>query len=266
MKVLLRSDYAWHEAKWNTVTNCFNVDGNIESINSINIVSIKDDDRNKYVKCKNCGETVLNTPSAIKKHYELSKSSAACLTCKSCRRRDTTTVSEKLTENDDGSYSITTKTNARLECRHSYWNYHDINSQEARKICKYHDCEASGMDTYKDIFSKYPGIFDDILTIDVLIKKKWELISRENDGYCTFKIPISFNLYAVTTPHGFIDYFYYKYRNSHFQFRYSPKYTKAIWLKWSDYQELRPIEISDTTFEKITKKVIELYKEADKDE
>ena len=29
MKVLLRSDYAWHEAKWNTVTNNFNVDGNI---------------------------------------------------------------------------------------------------------------------------------------------------------------------------------------------------------------------------------------------
>ena len=266
MKVLLRSDYAWHEAKWNTVTNSFNIDGGADSINEAQIISVKDDNRNKYVKCQGCGETILNTPSAIKKHYELSKTSKTCLSCGSCRRKNTKTMDEKFAINDDGTYNITTKTNAKLYCNYDYWGYPDIDSEDARKKCKYARCEAEGMETYKDIFSKYPGIFDDILTIDILLKKKWILIYRDSAGYSTLKIPINFNLYAVVTPQGFVDFFYYQYRNSQFQLIYSPKYAKIIWKRWNEYRENKPSEVSDSVLEKITKKVIELYKEANKDE
>ncbi len=266
MKVLLRSDYTWYEAKWDPIQNKFIIGNGTQAVDEINIVSVKDDNRNKYVRCKGCGETILNTPSAIKKHHELSKTSKTCLSCKHCSRRNNETVSEKFTVNDDGTYNITTKTNATLQCRNGYyWEYANIDSPEARQRCKYASCESSGVETYKDIFSKYPGIFDDILTVDVLLKKKWEFCSRTGDGSSTFKVPIKFNLYATVTPQGFIDTFYYTYRNSIFYFMYSPKYAKIIWRNWRNYQEISPGYLSDSIIEKITKKVIELYKEVDKE-
>ena len=266
MKVLLRSDYTWHDAKWNPVQAAFNIDGYTDRIIATQIVSVKDDDRNKYVKCKNCGETILNTPSAIKKHYELSKTSKTCLSCGSCRRKNSKMMDEKFIVNDDGSYNITTKTNAELYCNYGFWNGPGIDTEDARKQCKYHRCEAAGMEVYKDIFSKYPGIFDDILTVDVLVKKKWEFVTKESNGDCEFKIPLKFNLYAVVTSKGFIDHFYYLYRNSRFNFMYSPKYAKIIWNIWNGYDENAPREVTSTTIEKITKKIIELYKEAEKND
>ena len=265
MKVLLRSDYQWHEAKWNPTSKVISLIDSTNAIAKTTILSIKDDDRNKYVICSNCGAAVLNTPAAIKKHLELSKTSKTCLSCRHCRTTCTKELSTKYTQCPDGTYEINKKLNAKLYCGMSYYRQNDIDSDEARKYCLYAKCEQAKLCAYEDIFTKYPDVFDDILTADVLRKKQWQFISKDVTGQCTFKVPINFNLYAVVNKFGFIDYFYYAYRDNQYQFMYSPKYAKLIWKTYSDYSEQKPNSvISDTTIERLQKKVIELYKEADK--
>ena len=267
MKILLRSDYQWHEAKWNPTSKVISLIDNDNAINETQIVSIQDDERSKYVICKNCGETILNTPAAIKKHYELSKSSKTCLSCSACRQSEVKEVSKKYVENPDGTYDISTKVNAKLYCANKYYYKSiDINSPNARQQCKYAACERTGVEAYQDIFTKYPGLFDDILTVDVLRKKQWKFIEKLSmTRECVFKVPINFNLYAVVNEFGFIDHFYYTFRHCNYEFVYSPKYLKLIWKMWNRYIEDKPnYDISDSVIEKLQKKVIELYKEADK--
>ena len=49
MKVLLRSDYQWHEAKWNPTSKVISLIDSTNAIAKTTILSIKDDDRNKYL-------------------------------------------------------------------------------------------------------------------------------------------------------------------------------------------------------------------------
>lgn len=263
MKVLLRSDYAWHEAEWNLINHGFSLKGETNTINETCIISVKDDDRDKYVTCSNCGKTIRNTPSAIKKHQQEHATYKTCLSCHYCRINNLQELDKKYKENDDGTFNISLKQNAKLCCGYAWRNY-EINSEQARNSCRYKGCATAKMETEKDIFSKYPGIFDDILTVDVLAKNKWALNYRYGNGSMDFKIPNNLNLYAEVSSCGFVDKFYYTRRNTRYDFMYSPKYAKIIWIKYGKYKESPSGDIPDSIIEKITKKVTELYKEADK--
>ena len=87
MKILLRSDYKWHDAVFDNQEKLFKIDQNVYygGLDEIQIVSVKDDNRNDFVICNGCGEIVKNTKAAIKKHLELGKSSQTCFNCKKMR-------------------------------------------------------------------------------------------------------------------------------------------------------------------------------------
>ena len=52
MKVLLDTDYTWHEATWDYTRGGFTIGDDSYIVNETSIISISGENRNKYVKCK----------------------------------------------------------------------------------------------------------------------------------------------------------------------------------------------------------------------
>lgn len=261
MKILLRSDYKWYDATFDMQDKLFKIGQGYSGIDEAHIVAIKDDTRNDYVVCKGCGEAIPNTKAEIKKHLELSKNSKACFHCKKMKENGSSLVGErKYTLNDDGTYTVSEKRKINLRCSNrSYYSGPDINSEEARHSCKYSACASSGVNSYEDTFTKYPGLFDELITVDALNKKKWKFESKYSD-HILFKATGSLRLYARINNYGIIDRFTYSYRNYDYDFVYSKKYKKIFWLSYAKYLEKVPSSnITPTNLAKIIEKVAEVY-------
>ena len=86
MKVLLRSyenePFVWKEAERN-FNNDFVVDGKV--VGETSIISVAEMDKNKFVKCANCGSIISNNSRAIKEHRNISCDWKNCLKCKYLR-------------------------------------------------------------------------------------------------------------------------------------------------------------------------------------
>lgn len=263
MKILLRSDYKWYEATFNKQNKKFEIDQNVYrgGLDETQIVSIKDDTRNDFAICNGCGEVIPNTKAAIKKHLELGTSSQACFHCKKMKECSATVIGErKYTLNEDGTYTITEKRNATLCCTNNSWyDGPSIDSERARDRCKYASCASKGVQTWSDIFTKYPGLFDELFTVDALNKKKWKFETKYSN-YVEFKATGSLRLYARINNYGIIDRFVYSYRNYNYEFVYSKKYNKIFWLNYGKYIEKVPSSnITAANLAKILEKVKEVY-------
>lgn len=263
MKILLRSDYKWHEATFDKQEKLFKIDQSIRygGIDEAYIVSVKDDTRNDFVICKGCGEVVPNTKAEIKNHLELGTSSKACFHCKKMKEQKQVVVGErKYTLNEDGTYTISEKRNSILCCSNrNYYAGPYIDSEDARRNCMYSRCASAGVEGYVDTFTKYPGLFDEIITIDALNKKKWKFESKYSDSIL-FKATGSLRLYARANNYGIIDRFTYSFRSYDYDFVYSKKYNKIFWLNYGKYIEKVPSSnITASNLAKIMEKVVEVY-------
>lgn len=263
MKILLRSDYKWYDATFDMHDKLFKIDQSYSGIDEARIVAIKDDTRNDFVVCKGCGEVIHNTKAEIKKHLELSKSSHACFNCKKMRENSRTVIGErKYSLNEDGTYTVAEKRNSVLQCANrSYYSGPSIDSAEARRSCMYAHCESAGVNSYTDTFTKYPGLFDEQITVDALNKKKWKFEHKYNDCLI-FKATGSLRLYARVNNYGIIDRFTYSFRSHDYDFVYSKKYNKIFWFSYSKYIEKTPSSnITESNLAKIMEKVAEVYEE-----
>ena len=263
MKILLRSDYKWHDATFDNQDKLFNIDQNVcyHGIDETSIVSVKDDNRSDFVICSGCGEVVKNTKAAIKKHLELGKSSQTCFNCKKMREYSSTIIGErKYILNEDGSYTVHEKRNSNLLCTNKrYYSGPNIDSEKARQDCKYSCCSSDGLKVYEDTFTKYPGLFDEVITVDALNKKKWKFEVKVRD-YISFKATGSLRLYARINNYGIIDKFTYSYRNYNYNFVYSKKYNKIFWLSNGKYIEKAPSSnVTSANLAKIIEKIHEVY-------
>ena len=263
MKILLRSDYKWHDATFDNQDKLFNIDQNVcyHGIDETSIVSVKDDNRSDFVICSGCGEVVKNTKAAIKKHLELGKSSQTCFNCKKMRETSTTLIGDrKYVLNEDGTYTVHEKRNSTLCCtNNSYYSGPSIDSEQARQRCKYSHCSADSMKSYEDTFTKYPGLFDEVITIDALNKKKWKFEAKYHDSIL-FKATGSLRLYACINNYGIVDKFTYSYRNNDYDCVYSKKYNKLFWFSYGKYVSKIPSSnITSANLAKITEKIQEVY-------
>lgn len=265
MKILLRSDYTWHEATYDVKSQIFNVDGN--PIQYTSVVSIKDDNRNQYVTCKGCGATIPNNPEDIAKHMALGTSRETCLTCQ-FKRPNYTSLSRddvSLIRNDDNTYTEVQKRNLTLYCLQQYYKGHRTNIHDPNGMshCIYKDCATKGTTSFTDFFTEHPNIFDDIITVDALDKKKWHFISKA-DHVIIFTAMGSPRLHAKANHMGIIDRFTLEFRSSAYDFVYSNKYDKIFWMRYGNYTEECPVcSISATSLANIYKKVSNIYKGAD---
>jgi hypothetical protein len=255
MKVLLRSDFKWHECGFNTSTGRLLLKDNPNSISDTDVISIHDDERKKYVQCDHCGEILKNTEKAIKEHCSKKCDEKACFTCPYLGEQKYDSKVSKYTLLPDGTYKVKREETASLQCRLNYRRL-PINSQEARNSCKYRNCKESE-DNFKPInsfFIEYPNAFDELLTVDALSEKEWTFCSHYSNRF-DFKARKKFTLYARANAKGIITEFIYKQRHDNYSFMYSKKYNQIFWIN-GGYSLNKPYNITATRLEEI-KKVIE---------
>ena len=259
LRVLLRSDYCWHDAIWDGQTSRLSIRGN--RLSSAEIISVENDPRTKYVQCTMCGSIIKNTKKALEKHGQLSQSSESCLTCKYLRFSNETNLKEQLIKNDDGTYTRTKKTVCSLVCGNSY-NNPLIESERARGVCAYRRCSASTVNAVDDFFIKYPGAFDDMATVDALDMSKWQVEYKHLDNGVDFKWKGRYNLCVHTTSLGIIDYFNSNYRNNTYKLVYSKKYDKMFVFSWGEYSEINTTNSSFSTqyYNELMKIMRSIYK------
>lgn len=260
-RVLLRSDYRWHNACWDEKENNLIVCGC--PVNQANIISIENDPRIKYVRCKMCGTVFKNTKKAIEEHAQLAKSSKACLTCKSLHFSDETNNKESFVKNQDGTYTRTNKCVCQLTCGYTY-GHPQIDSDKARERCRYRNCSSTTIEPVENFFTKYPGAFDDMATVDALDMNKWQIQSKYSETVY-FKLKDRYNITVSTNGLGIINCFTCDYRSNSYEIVYSKKYDKMFELYCGKYSELAPenSKFSETYYNELMKIMRNIYKGED---
>ena len=235
LRVLLRSDYKWYDARWDGRTKFLSINKN--HLNAVEIVAIENDPRTKYVQCTKCHSIIKNTKKALREHARLGLSSKSCLTCKQLGSRNETTLKESLVKNDDGTYTRTKKTVCSLVCDNS-WSHPSIESATARQCCIYSRCHEQSVARIEDFFIKYPGAFDEMATVDTLDMSKWDVDYKYSDNSVRLKRKGRYSMYAHITNLGIIDRLECHYRSCTYRIVYSKKYDKMFAIMYGEYKEL----------------------------
>lgn len=237
MKVILREDGNKHfvvkEVELTLDGNYKNAEG--KCYNENNILTVIGNTKSKMAVCSACGEIIPNTKKAIENHRNIHNTYEGCLNCPNVRFRSNKDGKTKYTLNDDGSFDMTTKNNGRLSCGRTY-SFCDIMSEKKKSICKYNECANAEIKPFQTFFNKYPGAFDDMITIDA-IKDIKEVYDR-SDGYTRIKLKCRGNIYAYANKKGIIDYFEFEVRYDRFYVHYSKKYNKFFLPRYGKYEEI----------------------------
>lgn len=261
MRALLRDcngdPYVWKNVEMkNAVT--FSVDGGLE-VHQAGIVSISRDNRKKFVRCSICGEIIKNTPEAINAHKDKASTSATCFGCPYFRERNSKQLSAKYTLQEDGSYIVNEKKSVELICGNS-WSRPDINSQKAREVCKFRDCARAEMRAIEDVFTKYPGLFDDMITVDRILENGFTERTERPSGAVHYKLKAKNHITAAVNNLNIVDYFIIDYRSHQVKVMYSKKYNKLFLIRGGVYVEyVRSDYMPDSTLENIKEKIASLY-------
>ena len=155
---------------------------------------------------------------------------------------------------------VNVKNSVKLSCKNS-WDYYDINSQGARDVCRWKQCATSEMEAIEDVFTKYPCVFDDMITVDKVLDNgftKREKYDIRNEVY--YKLKARNNITAVVNKLNIVDKFVIDYRSRQYNVMYSKKYNKLFTMSNGKYIVCDSIWcIPDTTFENIKAKIASLY-------
>lgn len=261
MRALLRScngeQYVWKKVEMKNA-DTFAVEGGLE-VHQTGIVSISRDNRKKFVRCSICGEIIRNTPEAINAHKDRASTSETCFGCPYFRERNDKQLSAKYTLQEDGSYIVNAKKSVELICGNS-WSRPDINSQKAREVCKFRDCARAEMRAIEDAFTKYPSLFDDMITVDRILENGFTERTEHASGAIHYKLKARGHITAVVNNLNIVDYFIIDYRSHQVKVMYSKKYNKLFLIRGGVYVEyVRSTYMPDSTLESIKGKIASLY-------
>jgi hypothetical protein len=206
MKILLREhnggEYVWRTAKYNGKN--FVVDGN--EVLEFNIVSIINDNRKNYVRCSSCGKIFPKNGNKFELHQATAKNIQTCFGCKNLRYQEISHATDKIICNKDGTYTRRFETTCNLVCRRSAFLSYNADSPEAIDACNLRQCHNGYGQDIHDIFTNYPGLFDDIITVDKIIANGYE--SRDiNISNIEYNLSTELEIRAVVNNLGIVDRF-----------------------------------------------------------
>lgn len=265
MKVLLRSYngkyYVWKDATYKNDHFIVNYPGYGDlGVNETDIIAVKDDNRSGSVSCSHCGTVIKNDPVAIEAHFAEQEAKKDCFQCPSLRRDRVRTTNVKLARNDyDDNFEVVETYTADLRCAQTYWKRPQIDTDEAKKICVHYRCRNSGVREIKDTFTKYPGLFDKHVTVDVLNAKKCAFDGCI-DGFFEYDLKCRNTVKACVNKIGIVDHFIIKARNHRYIAYYSAKYDK-LFFHDGIYNEDMPYDVTETKYKQAKDKIAALYKE-----
>lgn len=270
MNVLLRSyndkHYVWKPATWiNGTYFLFENDVRGSEIRQSNIIDVADDIRGGYVKCKNCGKLILNTPEAIEQHFEETEAKKDCLKCSHVTPSGSKfNIQTKYEPIGDGVYAVKSTFNTRLVCNVG-WYTNDIHNKDAKANCIYAKCRRYGVQAIDDIFVKYPNLFNKHITVDVLKKYKY-VCEGYLDGYYEYDLKCRGTIKACVNELGIVDHFSVHTRGCEYNVYYSAQYGKAFFIDWNKYDENWQNYIGEAKYNQFIAKLLKLYSEENANE
>lgn len=240
MKILLRrwrgEDYIWRTAKYDN--SGFKVDD--LNVDYTNIVSVANDNRKNYVRCAACGAVIKNNSSEIEKHKSRHLTSDACLTCSWLRKDQGNVLSTKYIKQSDGSYVEKVKREVVLRCN-ADWLVRNIDDSETRDRCLFKICAQANMEPITDIFTRMPGLFDNMATVNTIVKIGYDAKeSYEANMYKHYRLNIKLDdyaVYAVVNILGIIDHFLLIDGWDETKVYYSKKFDKLFRITNGEYAE-----------------------------
>jgi hypothetical protein len=256
MKILLRNygeeRYVWKTAKYGE--GGFTVDGNAQPIQ--NVVSILNDNRKNYFKCSCCGKVFRKGSDKFEEHKRNAIKPKTCLDCNRLCVGNEYITESKYIINPDGTFTKKTESKVSLQCSASgLWSYDYIDSAAAIRRCNKRQCAGATEKEIKDIFIEYPGVFDDIITVDALLDDGLDIklpAGVETD----FQINSSEDIYAIVNKIGIIKSFVVYIDGDYYDVYYSKKYDK---LFGEDYKVWHPTFIDEEQYETIKADIAILY-------
>lgn len=197
------------------------------------ILTVIDNEKCKKVVCSGCGEIIPNTKKAIENHRNAHKTYEGCMNCANLKFSSNDSGKVKYTLNEDGTFSRSLKDNGNLRCGRSYSNY-KITESRRSEVCKYAYCANAEFEELKTFFDKYPGAFNDMITIDAI--KDFRYVSEGT--YTRVELKARGSIYAYVNKKGIIEWFRVETRYDTHDFYYSKKYDKFFLRSGWTYSEI----------------------------
>lgn len=202
-----------------------------EIISETNIIDVLRDNRSQYVICSYCGAMIKNTPEAIEAHIKEKEQQRDCFKCSHMKTGCSLKGSHKKTfkpdPNNPGNYIVKETWSTNCYCGF-IWRSPDINSEVAEAECKYHQCRNAAMENFTDTFLKYPGLFNVLPTVDMLLQKRWKFEGISGD-YIIYHHSRMTTLKAYANSKGIVSHFGIQgLSGSFYRLMYSKKYDKLF--------------------------------------
>lgn len=261
MKILLREfgceSYVWKTAKYNY--DNFLVDGNVQP--KKNIIAIVNDNRKNYIKCSCCGQVFRRGDKRFQEHKENAIKPETCFECTHLCANNASIAKRKIVCNPDGSFSEKLERQVDFLCDNvGLWEHYSINSRRVIDSCKKRQCATAIAMEITDFFTRYPGAFDDIITIDSILDEGYDVEAPLGSG-SSYDIVYEddYTLGVYINKIGIVDSFYLWYEGDRYWFHYSKKYdeffceSRAYGYEILDVYGL-PIELKDEV-----KKIIKTF-------
>lgn len=229
MKILLREygmeRYVWKTAKYNKGN--FLVDGCVMRKSSI--VSIMNDNRKNYIQCSCCGQVFRKGDKRFQRHKENAIKPETCFGCAALCTHEMYESKHRIVCNPDGTYSEKIERAVDLRCdSSSFWSSPSINSEEAIRRCKKRQCGSATEVEIEDFFTKYPGAFDDIITIDSILDEGYDVGILNNGEAYDIVCEDDYTLGVYINRIGIVTYFYIWIDGDRYWFQYSKKYDELF--------------------------------------
>lgn len=261
MKILLRNfngeQYVWKTAKYNR--NKFWVSGT--EIRMDNIVSIINDNRKKYVQCSSCGQVFRKGDPRFEVHKANAAKPETCFDCPHLVVDGLCNKKRKYTVNENGEYVESLERTVLLRCsKVSSWSYQDINSSSAISRCKKRNCCDAEAFEITDFFTQHPGAFDDIITVDQLYDKGYEItLNHNSDSDPEIEWGDAYTIYVIINRLGIVDHFCIWHDGDNYDIHYSKRYNELYVGTKNDYEVWYPFYMNDETREEIKTKIANIY-------
>lgn len=234
MKILLRQheseQYVWKTAKYDG--HNFTVDGT--QIPEQNIVSIINDNRKNYVRCSSCGKMFPKNGKKFQKHQELASTIDPCLRCHKLRTTDVGGFTRRFVPNGDGTYQEKIEQTVELYCRQSSYDNFALDSERALTTCPFRMCGDAYKMEIEDMFTKYPGVFDDIITVDKLLDNGYDKIVYSDRRGSMYVLDEMLDMYAYVNKLGIVDKLMIDGYGGSYDLWYSKRYDKLFTPDYED--------------------------------
>lgn len=259
MKILLRKwndeHYVWKTAKYNN--NHFYVNGN--EVNEVEIVSIVNDNRKKYFQCSCCGQVFRKGDPRFETHKENALKPSACFDCPHLSVHRLSHKVPKYVMAPDGTYREKVEYAVTLECsKTGVWSYDSIDSDSAIESCKKRQCYNATEVEIQDFFTDYPGVFDDIITVDALLDNGYDVNLRVGSITHTITDEWSYTIEAYINKLGIVDHFVIYYGDGKYDVYYSKRYHK-LFCYCGGYAEWSIYNMDEKTETEIKEEIARLY-------